>query len=237
MDFELRENFTIPHPLQIVYETKSFFDFSYLLMNLPPLLSKNKHKKETVLFLPGFATDDTVTLMFRSYLNYLGLDVRGWGLGVNHGHLPRLLPKVFRLLNETYKQKKEKVILIGWSLGGTLAREAARNYPDLTRLVVTLGSPAIGGPKYTSIREIFRLNGTNLNQLEEEIDRRYEIPIEVPILSLYSTEDNIVSWQACIDTYSPKIRHINVQTTHLGLLYSYNTYLYTSQAISGELQI
>ncbi len=47
----------------------------------------------------------------------------------------------------------EPVVLVGWSLGGYIAREYAREHPGHVRAIVTLGSPVIGGPRYTATAE------------------------------------------------------------------------------------
>lgn len=236
MEFEERKNFQVPHPVQCILESQGFLEAAKLFFHIPPLLQL-PGGKGTILFIPGFATDDLVTLPFRTYLNHLGYNSTGWGLGINHGNVPKLLPKVYKLVRDTYKKRGEKLILIGWSLGGYLAREAARNYPELVRMVITLGSPVIGGPKYTAVRQIFQWNGTNIDKLEDEIDSRYEIPIDVPIFAFYSKYDNIVSWQACIDCYSPKIRHIPLSTTHIGFMFSEDSYSHVALALSGNIRI
>lgn len=236
MDFEERRNFFIPHPIQILLESRGVIEATQLLIQLFPLLQHPRGSGH-ILFLPGFATDDSITYPFRAYLDSLGYSTSGWGLGMNHGNVPKLLPKVYKLVRSTYKDKRKKIILIGWSLGGYLAREAARNYPEMIHMVITLGSPVVGGPKYTSVRNIFEWNGTNIDRLEDEIDSRFEVPIEVPVFAFYSKQDNIVSWQACIDYYSPKIRHIVLQTSHIGFLYSPDSYSNVALALSGKIQI
>jgi esterase/lipase len=237
MDFEKRENYQVPYLWQICMEATGVIDLTKLLFGIPELLTTAKGSGETILFVPGFGTSDTITLPFRNYLSFLGYDVHGWGLGFNTGNVPRLLPKVSKLVKELSESKKKKIILMGWSLGGYLVREAARDYPNYVEMAITLGSPVIGGPKYTSIKDIYQFNGVDTDLLEKEIDKRYRVPIEVPVLALYSKQDNIVSWQACIDSYSPKIRHIKVSTTHIGLIYSLETYSLTAKALNGEIQL
>jgi alpha-beta hydrolase superfamily lysophospholipase len=237
MDFESRENYQVPLLWQILMEATGILDLSKLVVGLPELLTSSKGTGETILFIPGFGTSDTITFPFRNFLSFLGYDVHGWGLGLNTGNVPRLLPRVSKLVKELAEKKNQKIILIGWSLGGYLAREAARDYPKYVKMVVTLGSPVIGGPKYTSMKDIYLLNGVDTDHLEKEIDKRYRVPIEVPMLALYSKQDNIVSWQACIDSYSPRIRHIKVSTTHIGLIYSFETFSLVAKALSGEVQL
>jgi pimeloyl-ACP methyl ester carboxylesterase len=41
------------------------------------------------------------------------------------------------------------VTLVGWSLGCVIVRKTARLYPAFVREVFTMGTPIIGGAKYT----------------------------------------------------------------------------------------
>jgi hypothetical protein len=38
----------------------------------------------------------------------------------------------------------------------------------------------------------------------------------VPVTAIYSRRDGVVAWRACIDTWSPRVRHIEVSETHVG---------------------
>ena len=123
------------------------------------------------------------------------------------------------------KKQNQKVTLIGWSLGGYLARETARDNPELVEQVITIASPLFGGAKYTSIADYYaEKQGIQLDELEQQIEARYDIPLQVPSLSIYSKLDNIVSWQTCIDTRTPLITHKEVQATHLGMILNPDVY-------------
>jgi len=84
----------------------------------------------------------------------------------------------------------------------------------------TLGSPVVGGPKYTSMGALYTRNGGNLDDIEAAIAARESTPIKVPVTSIYSKRDGIVGWQASIDRHSSDIEHIEVRATHLGLGFS-----------------
>lgn len=111
----------------------------------------------------------------------------------------------------------QSVRLVGWSLGGNLAREVARERPDIVDQVITLGTPAVGGPKYTAVAEQYRRRGYDLDTIEAEVANRERTPIRVPVTAIYSRSDAIVTWQACLDRISPSVEHVEVATTHLGL--------------------
>jgi pimeloyl-ACP methyl ester carboxylesterase len=70
------------------------------------------------------------------------------------------------------------VTLIGWSLGGVIVREVARDHPDLVRELITLGTPVLGGPKYTRVGALFgKRESIDLDRLEQEIHERNLRPI------------------------------------------------------------
>jgi hypothetical protein len=86
--------------------------------------------------------------------------------------------------------------------------------------VITLGAPVIGGPRYTATAERYRAQGHDLDELERAVAQRYATPLRVPVTAIYSKRDGIVSWQACVDRWSPDVRHVEVEETHLGLVLS-----------------
>ena len=71
----------------------------------------------------------------------LGYDVHGWGRGRNIRGAKTDLPAIARQVEDLHVRSKLPVSLIGWSRGGMLAREVAREIPHAVRLVITLGSP------------------------------------------------------------------------------------------------
>ena len=109
-----------------------------------------------MIVLPGLGASNASTILLRSYLSWLGYNVQGWSQGRNHGGVQTLLPLVTREVKEIYNQSGSKVHIIGWSLGGVIAREVARDFPEIVQQVVTMGSPVVGGPKYTSFGELYK---------------------------------------------------------------------------------
>ena len=102
-----------------------------------------------VAVFPGFSAGDLSTFALRRHLKNQGFHTHRWRLGLNRGDVPALIPQVVSVTEALYEHHGEPISLVSWSLGGVLAREAARERPELVRSVVTLGSPIIGGPKYT----------------------------------------------------------------------------------------
>ena len=208
-------NIAPPSNADLLRETLTPLTFPALLFQSPRLANAPKGNGSKVLVWPGFGAGNASTLLLRSYLRYLGYLPRGWNLGTNDGDVLRLLDK---LTAQTEDHARDMpVSLIGWSLGGYLAREVARNLPDQVKQVITLGSPVIGGPKYTAVAGAFDTRGQSLDEIERLVDERYNTPLETPVTAIYSRFDGVVAWQACIDDKSPDVEHIEITSTHSGL--------------------
>lgn len=208
---------TPPATTALTNELWGILELPRLLLRLPHLAVQPRGGGEPVLVLPGYGAGDGSTAVLRGYLSLLGWNAIGWNLGRNHGDVPALLPQVVACVERAAEAHGQPVRLVGWSLGGYLAREAARERPALVTRVVTLGSPVVGGPKYTAVAPAYRRLGIDLDAIETEIDARNRTPLPVQITAVYSRHDGIVAWEACIDHWSEAVEHVEVTTTHLGL--------------------
>ncbi len=172
----------------------------------------------TVLVFPGFGAGDLSTFPIRRYLRARGFIPATWKLGANRGDVAALIPRVTKRAEEVSRQsQRERISIVGWSLGGVLAREVARDRPDLVRSVVTMGSP-IRGPRYTAARSFYEnMLRQDLEEIERLIEERGQIPIHTPVSALYSRRDRVVQWESCIDRWHAHVKHIEVDSSHLGL--------------------
>ncbi len=176
---------------------------------------------EPVMVVPGFATDDSWTARLRSFLTSIGYGARGWGLGRNDGRVPKLVPAVVEQVERVATEVGRPISLIGWSLGGYLVREAARERPELVESVITLGAPVVGGPTYTASAPMYLKKGYDLKEIAATVLEREERPITVPVFAVFSRSDGVVAWRACIDTFdNPLVEHHEVVSTHLGMVNS-----------------
>jgi pimeloyl-ACP methyl ester carboxylesterase len=201
----------------VLAESLLGWDMAMSALRVPALAFQPRGVGDPVLVLPGFGASDVSTTLLRAYLNRLGHDARGWGLGRNDGDVRALVPRARRLVTEWSAAAGRRVRLVGWSLGGVIAREIARDAPELVAQVVTMGSPIVGGPRYTAAGRRFARRGADLDAIERDIAERERVPIRVPITAIYSKRDGIVAWQACIDATNPRVEHVEVSCTHLGL--------------------
>ena len=49
----------------------------------------------------------------------------------------------------------------------------------------------------------------------DRLDR--DRPITVPITAIFTRNDGVVDWRACLDRRSQAVRHVEVRSSHLGL--------------------
>jgi alpha-beta hydrolase superfamily lysophospholipase len=180
------------------------------------------------MVLPGFLTDDWSTHLLRRHLSRLGYTVSGWGLGTNHGKLATLLPQAHAAIADLHAKSGQPVRLIGWSLGGVIAREVARRSPAHVDRVITMGSP-LRGPQHTAFSAIFP---TRDDRRLAERDRAQ--PIQVPILTLYSQRDAVVFVEGAIDDSSPAVHNHQVDCTHLGFVLSPDVYAMLAQLLQQD---
>jgi len=151
----------------------------------------------------------------RRTLSGLGHRALPWKHGLNRGRLSVL---VNALLAEFEQYQDTKIHLVGWSLGGLVARQVARLAPHRIAQVITLGTPVQGGPKYTAVVGVYRKKGYDLESLAAAHKRREAIPIPVPITAIYSRNDHFVCPAACIDSEGSHVHHIELQCSHTGLV-------------------
>ena len=203
-----------PSNAMLVAEARAVREVPRILWRSPKLWSAPKGSA-TVLALPGFGTGDLATAPVRSFLASRGHRTHGWGLGVNGGDVEELVPPATDRARELAEKAGGPIALVGWSLGGVVGREVARDEPNLISQVITYGTPVVGGPKYT--RSAAAYGPDRVAAIEQTVAERNQIPIEVPITAIHSRLDGIVDWLACIDEFSPQVRNIEVRSSHVGM--------------------
>lgn len=206
-----------PGKFDALQELRLPLDFLRWAPSWLAMKSRRATQPRTAILLPGFGAGPRSMRIMESFLRRRSHRVRDWGLGLNTGDVKSLRMKLRSVVEESIATHGEPVVLVGWSLGGYIAREYARERPEHVRKVITLGSPVIGGARYTATAGWYRSQGHDLVAMERAIKDRYATPLRVPIAAIYSRRDGIVAWRACIDRWSPDVRHIEVSETHVGL--------------------
>jgi pimeloyl-ACP methyl ester carboxylesterase len=213
-------------------EALGLLELPRLIFRFPVLARQPRGCGQPVLVLPGYGAGNVSTVVLQSYLRFLGYRVRGCGRGIYAGEVSDLLRRVLRRLMSMAYRAQEEVCIVGWSLGGYLAREAARERPDLVHQVITLGTPVIGGPKYTVVADVFRRRGIDVEALALQVDARNKISFRTPVTAIYSRVDAVVAWQACIDHDGLNVDHVEVATSHLGFGFSPAVYKIIAQKLA-----
>jgi pimeloyl-ACP methyl ester carboxylesterase len=187
----------------------------------PLLASAPKGDGHPVLVLPGFTTTDRSTAVLRRYLSRIGYDAHSWDLGRNLG--PKAIghegEKLLDRLNAVHEATGKKVSIVGWSLGGVMARMVSRRVPDAVRQVISLGSPFTGTPRATNVWRAYELlTGQKIDdaQIREQL-RESATPLPVPSTAIWSREDGIVAWQNCVEPFAANSDNIEVHGSHCGL--------------------
>lgn len=201
---------------------RTFADLTALSWAAGPLMAlAPRGEGHPVLVLPGFLTTDASTTVLRGFLRHLGHDVRAWSLGRNVG--PRAIgadgEKLIAKVREIHAETGQTVSLVGWSLGGVMARLAAQYAPEAVRQVITLGSPFAGSPRATNVWRLYEAvsgqsvdDGTNSKMLHD-----CGRGLGVPATAIYSRKDGIVAWEICREGEAERCENIEVHGAHCGL--------------------
>ena len=187
-----------------------------LLAAAPRLLRAPRGDGHVVLDLPGWKAPEVSLAPLRGYLRHLGYDARAWGLGTNEGDPEGDAERFLGVVERAVAESGGPVSLVGWSLGGVIARETTRARPDLVRRVVTFGTPALGGPSYTVGAQSW---GEEVCAEAARVvaQRDSDDPLRVPVTAIFSRRDGVVAWRACLDRSAPAAENVEVRSTHLGL--------------------
>lgn len=195
-------------------ELRTGWDLMRLAARTPELLRAPRGDGRAVVLIPGFRANDASLTPLRSFLGQRGHDARPWGLGTNTGDLDALLERTQDSIQRLAEETGRAVNLVGWSLGGVYAREAARDRPDTVHRVATFGTPLLG-PRYTLGHISYP--EAELRRIEAMIDERRRRPIDVPVKAIYSHNDGIVDWRTCPDRDTPGAVNVEVSSSHIGM--------------------
>jgi pimeloyl-ACP methyl ester carboxylesterase len=199
-----------------------------------------------VLVLPGYGAADGSTAGLRFFLRRIGYRPFALDAGRNVEGLEnriqsvddatrfreRLVALTVERVREVHASTGESVSLIGWSMGGLYALDASRCLPEITRQVITLGSP-FGDPRGTSLFTLMRrLSGSTVPIEEQDFDSWLgkAVAPSVPTRVIYSHRDGIVSTDIARLPASPLSREVQVDSSHLG--FAFNTQALAEVAVA-----
>ena len=181
---------------------------------------QNQLSSTPCVVIPGLGSTDVSTLALRRFLGSAGLRVYSSGFKRNDGDVGKLVSAVEQQVERVFDENAQPITLIGWSLGGIIARQVARQCPAKIAAVCTMGSPIVGGGKYSAYAPIYRRMGMDLEWMESRCNEREQVPLPVPALSIYSKRDGIVFWNACIDVFNDHTTNVEVDCRHFAMGFS-----------------
>lgn len=229
-EYDLRR----PESILKYLEIRAILEAATLLPAAPVLATQARGDGRQVMLLPGLFTDDRSTFPLRRFLQYLGYEALPWGLGRNLGQPEKDVTRVIARIT-AMQRGNEPMTLIGWSLGGVIARGVALLHPSAVREVITLGTPVEGGPKYTAGGDRFAARqGIDLDDLERHVHEINQRGVNCPLTIIYSRSDGVVGWRAAIDRYNTHAYHVRVPGSHLGLGVNPLVWRLIAQTLSGR---
>jgi len=196
---------------------RSFFSATNLAAERKYLKDLPSGDGHSVMVLPGFMAGDFSTVFIRYFLNHWGYSAKPWNLGLNLGLNKRrdVEARMSIELKKYFIESGRKVSLIGWSLGGTFARELARQHPQWVRSVICLGSPIgkdISGALTAGIYQFISGNRFSDPEFRKKIAAASKPVPNIPCTAIFSKSDGIVSWKIAQEIESEIAENIEVKS-------------------------
>lgn len=184
-----------------------------------------------VLVVPGFGFGDVATFPMQLALHAAGYKVIRSEMLFNIRCSDETVNELASVARRAVAADDgRKLLVVGHSRGGMIARGLAALYPELVDRAICLGAPLnhefafyeAPAPLVAVLRETYKLHPTLRERGCATPDctcpymrASYEpIPEDVDLVSIYTKSDGIVDWRACV---VPGARNIEVQGSHLGM--------------------
>lgn len=181
---------TAPALRLLLREAGSFAAMRTMASFASPVVTQVKGDGRKVIVMPGFLASDVATSRLRGTLNNAGFCAHGWGLGRNFGVKADLFERLDRRIDSIALD--QKVTLIGWSLGGLIAREYAKHAPDRVRKVITLGTPFSGDMRANNAWRLYEwVAGHKVDAPPIPAVPHEKPPVET--IALWSRRDGVVA--------------------------------------------
>ena len=146
-----------------------------------------------VLVLPGLFAGDGYLQTLRDWLRRAGYAPVKSGIERNPGWSEELISELAGLAHAEYRRSRQRVTIIGHSMGGLQGRSVAGRLPQVVRHVIALGSPLAMA--------------------------RNRVPGTVRMTAIYSREDRIVPHPAALER-DPRAKNVEVPGSHIGLAFN-----------------
>lgn len=199
-----------------------------------------------VLLVPGFLAGDGSLSTMTRWLRAAGWRTKRAGIRANVACSEEACERLEERLECLAASSGQRVVVIGQSRGGVLAKALAARRPDLVSGIVTLGSPvlsqlaihplvlaqvmlvgAIGTGRVPGVFSLECLRGACCEHFRASLRER--LAPDVGYVALYSRTDGVVNWRSCLDPAASE--HVEVDASHCGMSLSAPAYREVARAL------
>jgi triacylglycerol lipase len=201
-----------------------------------------------VLLVPGFLAGDTSLVLLRGWLRRRGSRTSAAAIRLNVDCAERAVGRLDVPLRKLAEGAGRRVVVIGQSRGGELARVLAVRDPDAVSTLVMLGSPVleplnVGRAVACALRSVAHLGDLGVPGMLSmrcadgqccapfREDLREPLTPDVRAVAIYSRSDGCVSWRACLD---PDASQVEVESSHTGMSVNIAVYRVLAEILAEE---
>lgn len=204
-----------PPPLSLLFgETRVLSDWARGMRENSAIAAGHDGRGQPVMVLPGFMVDDARMGLMKATLRQAGYRAHGWGLGRNLGITPDMLDRLDARMDRIERESGRPAMLLGWSLGGLIAREYAKRAPHRVSGVITMGSPFSGDIRANHAWRLYEWVAKHPVDAPPIQSRLAEKP-PVPTFALWSRRDGVVAPASARGLRGERDEAIEVDCTHL----------------------
>ena len=194
-----------------------------------------------VLLIPGFLAGDSSLGVMQGWLGRIGYRAHTSGITFNVDCSDRALKRLDDRLADVHEATGRPAALIGHSRGAHFAKALAHMRPERVAGVISLGAGLdtpfdISLPTKAAVAAVravhaHRRPGCFTEGCGCSFQTHYAAPFpeEVPLTSIYSREDGVVWWEACVVPYA---RNVEVTGSHVGLACNRKAYRAVAEALA-----
>ncbi|MEP5173011.1 MAG: hypothetical protein ABJQ42_08615 [Erythrobacter sp.] len=143
------------------------------------------------LVIPGMFSGNRSTALLRASLSEAGFDAHGWQNGLNVRVSAERICAVENHIVSLAERTSQKVLIIGWSLGGLYARLLAQRLEQHVDLVMTLGAPFSGDKRANNTWRVYE--AVNNHEIDHPpFDEDISLKPKARTISIWSSRDGIV---------------------------------------------
>ncbi len=174
-----------------------------------------KGEGHNVVVIPGFMASDVTTRRLRNSLNAAGFVAHPWGLGRNKGVAADIFDRIDARLDTL--SLDGPVTIVGWSLGGLIAREYAKYAPERVAKVITLGSPFSGDPRANNAWRAYEfMAGYKVDNPPIPMVLKEKPP--VPTIAFWSARDGVVASRSACGLPDESDEQRELDCTHMAFI-------------------